>query len=275
MPIISAQRLRECQDFIDKVGEIRFNKLKQRQLNKFNLLTIRKEGNITRPNNTNININNLTIQAGSQINQTTSQANPLLLGKEAFLPRQVLSFPEKLAPLWQLLPLPGKLALLQQLLPFPGKEAVPPRQLLSFPEKLAPLWQLLPLPGKLAPLQQLLPFPGKEAVPPRQLLSFPEAVPLQQLLSFPGKEAVPPRQLLSPPGKEAVHPNQVLLITKTGQAGKTIGSLIVTGSPRLPRRIAPSPRKTIILPPHRSPPPKILFRKNLTLSGSLTSPENL
>ena len=230
MPIISAQRLRECQDFIDKVGEIRFNKVKQRQLNKFNLLTIRKEGNITRPNNTNININNLTIQAGSQINQTTSQANPPLLGKEAFLPRQVLSFPEKLAPLWQLLPLPGKLALLQQLLPFPGKEAVPPRQLLSFPEKLAPLWQLLPLPGKLAPLQQLLPFPGKEAVPPRQLLS--------------------------PPGKEAVHPNQVLLITKTGQAGKTIGSLIVTGSPRLPRRIAPSPRKTIILPPHRSPPPR-------------------
>ena len=41
--IISAQRLRECQDFVDKVGETRFNKVKQRQLNKFNLLTIRKE----------------------------------------------------------------------------------------------------------------------------------------------------------------------------------------------------------------------------------------
>ena len=30
--IISAQRLRECQGFIDKVGEIRFTKVKQRQL---------------------------------------------------------------------------------------------------------------------------------------------------------------------------------------------------------------------------------------------------
>ena len=81
----SAQRLRECQDFVDKVGEIRFNKVKQRQLNKFNLLINRKEGNITRSNNTNSNINNLTSQSGSQINQNnlsnqishnTSQANP-------------------------------------------------------------------------------------------------------------------------------------------------------------------------------------------------------
>ena len=65
-----------------KVGEIRFNKVKQRQLNKFNLLINRKEGNITRSNNTNSNTNNLTIQSGShinqsnQINQTTSQVNP-------------------------------------------------------------------------------------------------------------------------------------------------------------------------------------------------------
>ena len=36
--ILSAQRLRECQDFVEKVGEIRFTKVKQRQLNKFNIL---------------------------------------------------------------------------------------------------------------------------------------------------------------------------------------------------------------------------------------------
>ena len=70
--IISTQRLKECQDFVDKVGEIRFNKVKLRQLNKFNLLTIRKEGNITRSNNTNTN--NLTLQANSQVNQISSQA---------------------------------------------------------------------------------------------------------------------------------------------------------------------------------------------------------
>ena len=70
--IISTQRLRECQDFVDKVGEIRFNKVKQRQLNKLNLLTIRKEGNITRSYN-NTNTNNLTLLANSQVNQISSQ----------------------------------------------------------------------------------------------------------------------------------------------------------------------------------------------------------
>ena len=82
---ISTQRLREFQHSIDKVGEIRFNKVKHRQINKFNLLTIRKEGNITRSNNTNTN--NVTLQAGNQVNQTNSQANPPLPGKEALLPR--------------------------------------------------------------------------------------------------------------------------------------------------------------------------------------------
>ena len=59
--IISAQRLRECQGFIDKVGEIRFTKVKQRQLNKFNNLLNKKEGNITRSNSPN-----LASQAGRQ-----------------------------------------------------------------------------------------------------------------------------------------------------------------------------------------------------------------
>ena len=45
--ILSIQRFRECQGFIEKVGEIRFNKVKQRQLNKFNNLLNKKEGNIT------------------------------------------------------------------------------------------------------------------------------------------------------------------------------------------------------------------------------------
>ena len=62
--IISAQRLRECQGFVDKLGEIRFTKVKQRQLNKHNMLLNKKEGNITRA--TNINSNNLASQASSQ-----------------------------------------------------------------------------------------------------------------------------------------------------------------------------------------------------------------
>ena len=70
--IISTQRLKECQDFVDKVSESRFNKVKQRQLNKFNLLINRKEGNITRFNNTNLN--NLNSQ--SNLSNQVSQANP-------------------------------------------------------------------------------------------------------------------------------------------------------------------------------------------------------
>ena len=66
--IISTQRFRECQDFIDKVSEIRFNKVKQRQLNKLNLLINRKEGNITRSPNTNLN--NINAQTSNQVNQS-------------------------------------------------------------------------------------------------------------------------------------------------------------------------------------------------------------
>ena len=65
--IISAERLRECQGFINKVSEIRFTKVRQRQLNKFNILINKKEGNITRANATNlIRSNNLGSQSVRQ-----------------------------------------------------------------------------------------------------------------------------------------------------------------------------------------------------------------
>ena len=149
--IISTQRLKECQDFIDKVGEIRFNKVKQRQLNKFNLLTIRKEGNIARSNNTNTN--NLTLQANSQVNQISSQARggsappqatTLPPGKVTVLPRQVLP-PETLAPLRQLYRQTVR----------PGKEALHPRLVLSLLGKTTVFPRQVPLSflGKLVPLQ--------------------------------------------------------------------------------------------------------------------------
>ena len=86
--IVSTQKLRECQGFIDKVSETRFNKVKLRQLNKLNLLTIRKEGNITRSNNTNTNnlascTNNL---ASCNLNNSQVNTPP---GKALSLPRQV------------------------------------------------------------------------------------------------------------------------------------------------------------------------------------------
>ena len=60
--IISAERLSECQDFNNKVSEVRFNKVKQRQLNKFNILINKKQGNITRANATTCS-NNLVFQS--------------------------------------------------------------------------------------------------------------------------------------------------------------------------------------------------------------------
>ena len=89
--IISTERLRECQGFINKVSEIRFTKVRQRQLNKFNILINKKEGNITRANA--IQSNNIGYQSvrqastsppreGNNIPQTNSQAGTLLPSRE-------------------------------------------------------------------------------------------------------------------------------------------------------------------------------------------------
>ena len=45
--ILSTQRFTEYQGFVENVGENRFNKVTQRQLNKFNTLLNKEEGNIT------------------------------------------------------------------------------------------------------------------------------------------------------------------------------------------------------------------------------------
>ena len=89
--IISAEGLRECQGFINKVSEIRFTKARQRQLNKFNILINKKEGNITRAIAINLSWSN---NLGSQ---SVRQASTPPLGKVTTHPkltcRQVLSFP--------------------------------------------------------------------------------------------------------------------------------------------------------------------------------------
>ena len=64
--IISAERFRECQGFINKVSEIRFIKVRQRQLNKFNHLVTKKEGNITIANAVNCTQSNLVSQPARQ-----------------------------------------------------------------------------------------------------------------------------------------------------------------------------------------------------------------
>ena len=78
--ILSTQRFRECQSFMKKVGEIRFNKVKYRQVNKFNNL-LRKEGNMT---GVSSQLTAFSSQTGRQV--------PTLLGS-VILPRQSVDPP--------------------------------------------------------------------------------------------------------------------------------------------------------------------------------------
>ena len=75
-----------------------------------------------------------------------------------------------------------------------------------------------------------------------------------------------------PPGEGNSSPRQVNQAIKLGKA---LGSLPGIGHPRLPRKIALSPRKTTSPLPPPVGSPKGLLMKNLTLSGSLTFPTNL
>ena len=69
---ISVERLEECQGFINKVSELRFNKVKQRQINKLNHLVAKKEGNIAIANN------NITNPINRQAQFPANSCNPTL-----------------------------------------------------------------------------------------------------------------------------------------------------------------------------------------------------
>ena len=85
--IISTERLREYQGFVDKIGETRFNKVKLRQIKKFQNLVNKKEGNITWYSNNNSN-NNLP-QAGNNPNRQAGAPLPPREGSNT--PQQDLS----------------------------------------------------------------------------------------------------------------------------------------------------------------------------------------
>ena len=68
--IILEERLEQCQGFINKVSELRFNKVKQRQINKLNHLVSKKEGNIA------IASNNITNPINRQVQSPPSSRNP-------------------------------------------------------------------------------------------------------------------------------------------------------------------------------------------------------
>ena len=250
--IISTQKLRECQDFIDKVSENRFNKVKQRQINKLNLLTTRKEGNITR-SNTNLNNyshnhnHNYNSQGNSQVisqvppgeDNRSSQAGPLH-GEASTSP----------APLHA-----SSQAGEDSALPHAGATPTPPGEDASLSQVSTPL---IPLPfhptspGEDASLSQVStpltslpsqPTPPGEDASLSQVSTPPIPLPSQPTALLPSPED------RGPPN----HPN-----TQAGQSNNPTnyprqGSRQPPSQrpPRPPRRVILPPRKAITpLPPH-------------------------
>ena len=272
--IISTQKLRECQDFIDKVSENRFNKVKQRQINKLNLLTTKKEGNITRSNtnlnyyshNHNHNYNSLgnsqvisqvppgednrSSQAGPPHREANTSPAPLhassQAGEDSTLPQAGATPPGEDASLCQvstphLTPLPS-------LPTSPGEDA-------SLSQASTPL---TPLPSQLTP-------PGEDASLP-QASTHPTPLPSQPTALLPSPEDRGPPNL----------PN-----TQAGQSNNPT-NYSRQGSRHPPRQSPPQASQEVHTTSWEgnnstTPPlgiPRVLLRKNLTLSGSLTFPTN-
>ena len=267
--IISTQRLKECQDFIAKVGENRFNKVKQRQLNKFNLLTIRKEGNITRSNNTNTK--NLTSQAGNQFNPTNSQANPPT--REGSTPSQVNT------PSQASTPSPGEASTSPATATTPGEGNIPSQASTPPPRdaSASPATTVTTREGS-TPSQATATLPGEGSLP-SQARSLPlgEASASPAIAILLGEGSNSSQAVSLPPPREGNSSSHSLRSTQVGQGSNPTRSARqgsrhppVIGLPRPPRRAIPPPRKaTLPLPPIVGLP-KVLPMKNLTLSGSST-----
>ena len=70
--IVSATIMDKCQQFIDKVSELSFLKIKERKVNKFNRLLLKRQGNIT----WFITVPLINLQAGSASPQVASTSVP-------------------------------------------------------------------------------------------------------------------------------------------------------------------------------------------------------
>ena len=64
LSILSTSTMNKCQQLIGKVSELRFLKVRERQINKFNRLLLKKEGNIT-----------WLVPASTPVNRTNPQAD--------------------------------------------------------------------------------------------------------------------------------------------------------------------------------------------------------
>ena len=252
--IISVERLEQCQGFINKVSELRFNKVKQRQINKLNHLVAKKEGNITNP------INRLA-------QFSTNSRNPTL-ANAVLPPGEGSNSP------------PATVHLSSEGDSFLNSQAnnnnninnnnianttINPVNSQTNSQGLSPIHT--PAIAHLPLREGSNSLPGAVHLPPEG-----DSSP-QSTSSTPAREennssqANNPQPSSSPQSGQGNNP--------PGQVGKVLGTPPGNNPHYLPRRPAQPPGK-VTLPPHPpAVPTKVLPMKNLTLSGSLTFPTNL
>ena len=273
--IILQERLEQCQVFIKKVSELRFNKVKQRQINKLNHLVSKKEGNIT------IISNNTTPNRQVQSPTSSHSCNPT--------PATALLPPwegDNSPPAAVHLPLEGNRFLNSQasnnnnttsnsvnnttsnLTNSTTSNSVN-NQTNSQASQAPPLNQTLAI-AHLPPGEGSNSLPGAAHLPSEAGSSPP------QPNSTTAREENNSSQANSPPtnnpsrASQAGHNNN-----PPGQAGKALGTPPGINPLNLPLRPAQPPGKVPLPPDPPAVPAKVLPRKNLTLSGSLTFPTNL
>ena len=250
--IILAERLRECQDFINKVSKFRFNKVRQRQINKLNHLVSKKEGNITIANAVNNTTNSTNRQAQASRNPTPATAllppgegsnSPLATGHLLLEGTGQVTGSHPTQPIAHLPPREGSNSppatvhlpsegnsspySRHQVSFLLGKEAILPRQLSSYSGNCSPSSRgrkqfspsncssALPITRAVFLLWQLLTFLlGKEAILSRELYTFPQKMSAlpRPMFSFPQR-----KQFLPGYFSPSTHPPQSSRSSQAGQ----------------------------------------------------------
>ena len=256
--IISQERLEQCQHFINKVSELRFNKVKQRQINKLNHLVSKKEGNIT-----NITLNRQVQSPPNSRNPTPATAL-LPPGEGDISPQATVHLPRE-----------GNSSFNNQASNNNNTKSnsVNSNTVSNQTNSQGPSHNQTPAIAHLPP--------GKEAILSRELYSFPRKLPALPLNPGPlpqGKKTIltKPILLLQPIILNPIgHPSQGTVVTPQGKQAGLQASPPGINPLNLPLRPVQPPGK--VPPPPHPPvgPAKVLLLKNLALSGSLTCPTNL
>ena len=259
--IISQERLEQCQDFINKVSELRFNKVKQRQINKLNHLVSKKEGNIT---SNNITLNRHVQSLPSSCNPTPATA---LLS-----PREGDNSPLATVPL----PPEGNSSLNNQAsninnITSNSVNSVNPVN--NQTNSHGPSHNQTPAIAHLPPREGSNSPPGAVQLPLEASGSPPQPSSTTAREENNSSQASSPPVTNNPQSSRASQAGHS--INPPGQAGKALGTPPGINLLNLPLRPVQPPGK--VPPPPHPPagPAKGLLMKILTLSGSLTFPTNL